>query len=93
MGAVRVHIISDSQRIRRDTPERVIGSRMVRRWKRTVKNKTFSKIAKSRWCVLGHQDPDTEVMGNESYAPTPCNEALMVFSANRGRGSLGTHLC
>ena len=39
---------------------------------------TFQKPkAKSRWCVLGHQDPDAADMF--TYAPSPQTESIMMF--------------
>ena len=57
--------------IRKERPHTVINSRMVRRLK--PQEGTFQKTkAKSRWCVLGHQDPDAADMF--TYAPTPQTE-------------------
>ena len=54
----------------------MINSRMVRRLK--PQEGTFQKPkAKSRWCVLGHQDPDAADMF--TYAPTPQTESIMMF--------------
>ena len=62
--------------IRKERPDRVINSRMVRRLK--LQEGTFQKPkAKSRWCVLGHQDPDAADMF--TYAPTPQTDSIMVF--------------
>ena len=62
--------------IRKERPDRVINSRMVRRLK--PQEGTFQKPkAKSRWCVLGHQDPDAADMF--TYAPTPQTESIMMF--------------
>ena len=50
--------------------------RMVRRLK--PQEGTFQKPkAKSRWCVLGHQDPDAADMF--TYAPTPQTQSIMMF--------------
>ena len=59
--------------IRNERPDRVINSRMVRRLKGTFQK---PKV-KSRWCVLGHQDPDAADMF--TYAPTPQTESIMMF--------------
>ena len=62
--------------IRKERPDRVIISRMVRRLK--PQEGTFQKPkAKSRWCVLGHQDPDAAHMF--TYAHTPQTESIMIF--------------
>eukprot|EP00959_Pyramimonas_sp_CCMP1952_P344320 7211472-Pyramimonas_sp.AAC.1 len=51
---------------------------MVRRWK--PQEGVFSRpVAKSRWCVRGHEDADTHEL--RIYAPTPQMEALMLFLA------------
>ena len=62
--------------IRKERPDRVINSRMVRRLK--PQEGTFQKPKKkSRWCVLGHWDPDAADMF--TYAPTPQTESIMMF--------------
>ena len=62
--------------VRRERPDRVINSRMVRR--RKPHEGTFQKPkAKSRWCVLGHQDSDAADMF--TYAPAPQTESIMLF--------------
>eukprot|EP00959_Pyramimonas_sp_CCMP1952_P275371 5755803-Pyramimonas_sp.AAC.1 len=49
---------------------------MVRRWK--PQEGTFAAPdAKSRWCVHGHKDPDSEAL--EVYAPTPQTSSIMMF--------------
>ena len=62
--------------IRRTMGDRIITSRMVRRWKpgETLEAKD---TAKSRWCVHGHKDPDA--LGLEVFAPTPQGLAFMVY--------------
>ena len=54
--------------MRRERPDRVINSRLVRRLK--PQEGTFLEPkAKSRWCVLGHQDPDaTHTTDGEHHA-------------------------
>ena len=70
-GSVKV-----ANAIRKEQPDRVINSRMVRRLK--PQEGTFQKPkAKSRWCVLGHQDPAAADMF--TYAPTPQTESIMFF--------------
>ena len=58
--------------IRKERPDRVIKRRLK------PQEGTFRKPkAKSRWCVLGHQDPDAADMF--IYAPTPQTESIMMF--------------
>lgn len=60
-----------------DFLERILSSRMVRRWK--GQEVTFAPPrAKSRRCVRGHQDPDPGKF--ETYAPTLQTETIMCFS-------------
>ena len=74
-GSVKV-LDSVANTIRKERPDRVINSRMVRRLK--PQEGTFQKpTAKSRWCVLGHQDPDAADMF--TFAPTPQTESIMMF--------------
>ena len=44
-GAVKVHVGKDAERIRRSHPDRIVTSRMVRRWK----PQHSRPKAKSRW--------------------------------------------
>ena len=75
-GSVKVMNSEVANTIRKKQPDRVINSRMVRRLK--PQEGTFQKPkAKSRWCVLGHQDPDAADMF--TYAPTPQTESIMMF--------------
>ena len=75
-GSVKVLDSEVANTIRKKQPDRVINSRMVRRLK--PQEGTFQKPkAKSRWCVLGHQDPDAADMF--TYAPTPQTESIMMF--------------
>ena len=75
-GSVKVLNSEVANTIRKKQPDRVINSRMVRRLK--PQEGTFQKPkAKSRWCVLGHQDPDAADMF--TYAPTPQTESIMMF--------------
>ena len=75
-GSVKVLDSEVANTIRKERPDRVINSRMVRRLK--PQEGTFQKPkAKSRWCVLGHQDPDAADMF--TYAPTPQTESIMMF--------------
>ena len=75
-GSVKVLNSEVANTIRKKQPDRVINCRMVRRLK--PQEGTFQKPkAKSRWCVLGHQDPDAADMF--TYAPTPQTESIMMF--------------
>ena len=75
-GSVKVLDSEVANTIRKERPDRVINSRKVRRLEH--QEGTFQKPkAKSRWCVLGHQDPDAADMF--TYAPTPQTESIMVF--------------
>ena len=56
--AVRVLSLGESRNARERFPDRILSSRMVRRRKPQPGVGTKPK-AKSRWCVHGHQDPDT----------------------------------
>eukprot|EP00959_Pyramimonas_sp_CCMP1952_P029689 623206-Pyramimonas_sp.AAC.1 len=59
--------------LRRLFPNRVVSSRMARRWKPQPGVHSRPK-AKSRWCVRGHEDEDTAELS--VYAPTPHMETL-----------------
>ena len=76
-GSVKVLDSEVADTIRKERPDRVINSRMKRRLK--LQEGTFQKPkAKSRWCVLGHQDLDAADMF--TYAPTPQTESILLFS-------------
>ena len=75
-GAVEVLKGGAAEKVRRETPERVLDSRMVRRWK-PGGGPHDPAVPKSRWCVSGHQDPDTGSM--VCFSPTASAEALMLF--------------
>ena len=62
--------------IRARSPDRILSSRMVRRMKPQPGLSTPPKC-KSRWCIHGHQDPDT--LSLRVYAPTPHTESLYAF--------------
>eukprot|EP00971_Amphidinium_carterae_P337510 6474353-Amphidinium_carterae.1 len=76
LEALVVHHGAAADAMRKQWPDRVIGSRMVRRLKPQPGVGTPPK-AKSRFCVLGHQDPDTALL--KVYAPTPAVEVMMIF--------------
>ena len=74
--AVRVLSLGESQNARGRFPDRILSSRIVRRLKPQPGVGTKPK-AKSRWCVHGHQDPDTGTMS--VYAPTPTSSSVLLF--------------
>ena len=51
----------------------------------------LSRKAKSRWCVLGHQDPDLEIMGNPACSHAISRLAHGVPSCS-SRGQTQRHL-
>eukprot|EP00959_Pyramimonas_sp_CCMP1952_P330375 6917602-Pyramimonas_sp.AAC.1 len=57
-GAVEIISPKKADAVRKAQPERIISSRMVRRWK-PVEGTFANPDAKSRWCVHGHRDPDS----------------------------------
>ena len=72
-GSVKVLDSEVANTIRKERPDRAINSRVVRRLK--PQEGTFQKPkAKSRWCVLEHQDPDAADMF--TYASTPQTESI-----------------
>ena len=75
-GAVEVLSPTEGAAIRRNNPERIITSRMVRRWK-PAEGTGARPIAKSRWCVHGYKDPDAN--GLEVFSPTPQTSSIMFF--------------
>eukprot|EP00971_Amphidinium_carterae_P186925 3710393-Amphidinium_carterae.2 len=76
LQALVVHHGAAAETLRAQWPERIVGSRMVRRLKPQAGIGTPAK-PKSRFCVLGHQDPDTALL--KVYAPTPGVEIMMTF--------------
>ena len=75
-GSVRIMSLEESKLVEAKRPDRIMGSRMVRRWK--GQEGTFADaVAKSRWCVRGDQDPDLTRL--DTYAPTPQGETLSTF--------------
>ena len=75
-GAVEVLSPSEGNAVRRSTPERIITSRMVRKWK-PAEGTGARPIAKSRWCVHGYKDPDAN--GLQVFSPTPQTSSIMLF--------------
>eukprot|EP00913_Durusdinium_trenchii_P016808 g15798.t1 len=74
-GAVDVIYGKEAEAARKQYPDRILSSRMVRRKK--PQPELHSWKAKSRWCIHGHVDPDTKWLS--TYAPTPQGEGLMLF--------------
>ena len=71
-GSVRVLSEKESKKVREIMPERILSSRMVRRWKPIAGVNQFK--AKSRWCAHGHQDVDAPSL--KTFSPTPTTESL-----------------
>ena len=67
MGAVRMLDKSEADLVRKSFPHRVIASWMIRRKKPLPGVGNFKY--KSRRCVRGHKDPDSEVL--QTYSPMP----------------------
>eukprot|EP00959_Pyramimonas_sp_CCMP1952_P341220 7148245-Pyramimonas_sp.AAC.1 len=75
-GAVEIIAPREAGVIRRERPDRIITSRMVRRWK-PVEGAFSEPTAKSRRCVHGHKDPDTGTL--YVCSPTPQTSSILVF--------------
>ena len=75
MRATEVLSKEASDQVWRELPERILSSRMIRRKKPVpgVGNYKF----KSRWCVHGHQDPDSLEL--QTFSPMPSTEAIVMF--------------
>ena len=71
-AAARVVLAHEALALSRRSPDRVLLRRMVRRLKPKVGVGKPPK-PKSRWCVRGHQDPDTEY--------TTCVEMITVTNS------------
>ncbi len=76
-GTVSVRVLSEKEfkKVREAMPERILSSRMVRRWKPIAGVNQFK--AKSRWRVHGHQDVDAPSL--KTFYPTPTTESLHLF--------------
>ena len=74
-GAVLVLSPNESERVKKQMPQRIMTSRIVRRWK--PQPGIGCKKAKSRWCVHGHQDHDAPQL--KTFSPTPMTESLYLF--------------
>ena len=62
--AVRAIRKTEADKIRREHPDRMISSGMVRRQKPLPGLHQWK--AKSRWCLHGHADPDNDLCANPS---------------------------
>ena len=76
-GAVRILSPKESDEVRRSHPDRIITSRMIRRWK-PGDSVDAPPVAKSRWCIRGYQDPDSGG-ALQVFAPTPTTLAMYLF--------------
>ena len=77
MGSVRVLSKEESLKVIANSPERVITSRMIRR-KKPVPGVGNFKF-KSRWCLHGHQDPDSMSGSFQVFSPMPSCESITLF--------------
>ena len=75
MNAVRVWRGQEARELRERYAGRILRSRMVRRKKPMPGVGNFKY--KSRWCVLGFDDPDSETL--RTFAPTPQAEIINLF--------------
>ena len=75
MKAVKVWKGSEAQQLRKTYAGRILRSRMVRR-KKPMPGVGCFKF-KSRWCVLGFDDPDAPEL--KTFSPTPQAEIINVF--------------
>ena len=93
--AVRVLSLQESREVRADLEsrnqlDRILPSRMVRRWKPSEQPGAPS-TRKSRWCIRGDRDPD--LLSLQRYAPTLNTTSfgvlLQVAASMRYRASVG----
>lgn len=75
MRAVKIWSGEDAARILKNHGDRVIDSRMIRR-KKPIPGVGNWKY-KSRWCVLGHHDPDSHMLS--TFSPMPTAESITMF--------------
>ena len=68
---------NESDEVRRSHPDRIITSRMIRRWK-PGDSVDAPPVAKSRWCIRGCQDPDSGG-ALQVFAPIPATLAMYLF--------------
>ena len=94
-NAVRVLSLQESREVRADLEsrnqlDRILPSRMVRRWKPSEQPGAPS-TRKSRWCIRGDRDPD--LLSLQRYAPTLNTTSfgvlLQVAASMRYRASVG----
>ena len=91
-GAIRIMSVEESLRFLKESPENVLESRYVDRWKPTdafgILPQDFHKpgfkpeshpglASKSRWCVIGWMDPMIHEI--ERSAPTPLTSSMYIF--------------
>ena len=91
-GAIKILSVDDSLKFLKERPEHVLESKFVDRWKPTEKfgvlpsdyhtpgfrpHKHPGLSAKSRWCVVGWQDPMIHEI--ERAAPTPLTSSMYLF--------------
>ena len=72
-GAVRILSLEESHQFEERHPECVLDSLWAERWKATDEKEL---LAKSRWCVVGWQDPDIHEI--ERSSPMPRDETINV---------------
>ena len=58
-GALRILSRQEAMQVRREHPDRIVGSRWVRSWK---EEDGEARRGKSRLVILGHEDPDLEAL-------------------------------
>ena len=97
-GAVKILSVEESREFLRQYPDQVIDSRFVDRYKpkevdvnslaaykkKAIEEGHLEHSAKSRWCVVGWQDP--QVMEVERSSPTPLSTSIygcLQLSASR----------
>ena len=72
-GAVRTLTLEESREFEEKYPECILDSLWAERWKATDEKEL---LAKSRWCVVGWQDPDVHEI--ERSSPMPRAETINV---------------
>jgi len=75
LKAIEVLDAQKASVVRERYPSRIITSRMIRRKKPMPGVGAFKY--KSRWCVHGHQDPDSHLL--KTFSPTPSVESINLF--------------
>ena len=74
-GGVKVISEEESSWIQRNFPDRIVDSRLVRRWEPLPGLGQFR--AKSRCCISGRRGPDTSEA--KTYAPSPQDGSILLF--------------